>query len=102
MTCRRFRFVGSEGAARQRAVLPQWQKNGILNPPSSALRSSTMTTKEFAVKAIQQMPDTTTWEEIEERIRFLAAIEKGRREIRDGKVVPHQEVKDRLQSWISA
>jgi len=61
-----------------------------------------MTTKDFALKAIQQMPDSTTWEEIEERIRFLAAVEKGRREIREGKVIPHQEVKNQLRSWISA
>ncbi len=60
-----------------------------------------MTTKELALKAIQQLSDSTTWEDIEERIRFLAAIEKGRKEIKEGKVVPHQEVKNRLQSWIS-
>jgi len=66
-----------------------------------SLTFSPMTTKELALKAIQQLSDSTTWEDIEERIRFLAAIEKGRKEIKEGKVLPHQEVKIRLQSWIS-
>ena len=77
-------------------------KNGNLNDAPSFPTIPPMTTKEFALKSIQQMPDSTTWSEIEDRIRFLAAIEKGRKEIKDGKVIPHQEVKLRLQSWLSA
>ena len=61
-----------------------------------------MSTKDLVLDTIKRMPNSATWEEIEERIRFLAAIEKGRKEIRDGRVVPHQEVKACLQSWISS
>jgi predicted transcriptional regulator len=61
-----------------------------------------MSTKDLVLDTIKRMPNTATWEDIEERIRFLAAIEKGRKEIREGKVVPHQEVRNRLHSWISS
>lgn len=60
-----------------------------------------MSTKERAIISIQELPDTATWEEIEERIRFLAAIEKGREDIKSGKVIPHEEVKKNLEKWLS-
>jgi predicted transcriptional regulator len=60
-----------------------------------------MSTKEIALASIKELPDTATWEEIEERVRFLAAIEKGRQDIRQGKIVPHQEVRRQLDQWLS-
>ena len=59
-----------------------------------------MSTKELALKTIQELPDSATWEEIEERIRFLSAMERGRKDIVEGKVVPHEEVKKNLQEWL--
>ena len=32
-----------------------------------------MTSKDLAIKTIQEFPDSATWEDIEERVRFLAA-----------------------------
>ncbi len=46
-----------------------------------------MTSKEMAMKTIQELPDTVTWSDIEERIRFLAAIDKGLDDIKTGKVI---------------
>ena len=60
-----------------------------------------MSTKEIALASIQGLPDSATWEDIEERIRFLAAIEKGRKDIREGKVVPHEDVRNQLDRWLS-
>ena len=60
-----------------------------------------MSTKELALETIRKLPDTVSWDEIEERIQFLAAIERGRQEVRDGKVIPHQEVKEHLKEWIT-
>ena len=51
-----------------------------------------MSTKELAINTIRDLPESATWEDIEERIRFLAAIERGRKDIQEGKVVPHEEV----------
>lgn len=58
-----------------------------------------MSTKELAMETIQHLPDDASWQDIEERIRFLAALEKGREEVREGKVVPHEEVRELLNAW---
>lgn len=60
-----------------------------------------MSTKELAMETIRGLPEDASWEQIEERIHFLAAIETARKEVKTGKVVPHHEVSDLLQSWIS-
>ncbi len=57
-----------------------------------------MSTKELAMETIRRLPEDTSWEDIQERIRFLAAIEKSREEVRRGEVVPHEEVRDLLQA----
>ncbi len=60
-----------------------------------------MSTKELAIKTIQELPDDADWEVIEERIRFLAALERGMDDIRQGKVVPHEAVKRDLEEWLT-
>jgi predicted transcriptional regulator len=60
-----------------------------------------MSTKELALETIRKLPDSVSWEEIEERIQFLAAVERGRQEVREGKVIPQQEVKENLKEWIT-
>ena len=53
------------------------------------------------METIRDLPDDASWQEIEERIRFLAGIEKARNEVRRGEVVPHEEVRELLGKWIS-
>ncbi len=60
-----------------------------------------MSTKEIVLASSRELPDSASWEDIEERIRFLAAIEKGRQDIRAGKVVPHEEVRAQLDRSLS-
>ncbi len=60
-----------------------------------------MTKKEIAIKIIRDLPDSATWADIEERIRFLAAIDEGLTDIKAGRVVPHKEVKESLRKWLS-
>ncbi|MBN1903117.1 hypothetical protein JW926_17480 [Candidatus Sumerlaeota bacterium] len=60
-----------------------------------------MSVKDAAIKSIKDLPESATWEEIEEKIRFLAAIDKGLEDIRKGRVIPHEEVKKSLGKWIS-
>ena len=53
------------------------------------------------METIKDLPEGATWHEIEERIHFLAAIEKAREEVRRGEVVPHEEVRNLLSGWHS-
>jgi len=47
-----------------------------------------MTVQEIAVKTIEQLPTDAAWEEILERIDFVAAARKGLRELNEGKGMP--------------
>ncbi|MBN2589947.1 MAG: hypothetical protein JXA96_08785 [Sedimentisphaerales bacterium] len=60
-----------------------------------------MTSKEIAIKTIQELPDSVTWTDIEERIRFLSAIDKGLDDIKSGKLIPHEDIKESLKQWLS-
>ncbi|RYD18029.1 MAG: hypothetical protein EOP88_24030 [Verrucomicrobiaceae bacterium] len=60
-----------------------------------------MSTKELAMETIRDLPENASWQEIEERIHFLAAVEKAREEVRRGDVVPHEDVRNLLGQWLS-
>jgi predicted transcriptional regulator len=60
-----------------------------------------MSTKELALDMIRDLPEDASWQDIEERLHFVAAVERGREEVRQGRVVPHEEVRALLKEWIS-
>ena len=47
------------------------------------------------------MPDGVTLDDIARRIEFLAAVQKGIDQVKRGEVVPHDQVKRELASWLS-
>jgi len=71
-----------------------------LDLPAGERHTTSMTSKEMAIKIIQELPDSVTWADIEERIRFLAAIDRGLADIKSGKIMPHKEVKESLKKWL--
>ena len=60
-----------------------------------------MTTKQIAIQTIEQLPDNATWEEIQERIRFVAGVRTGLRELDEGKGIPHDQVKEEFAEWLT-
>ena len=60
-----------------------------------------MTTKEIAIQTIQGLPDDATWEEIQERIRFVAGVRGGLRELDEGKGIPHAQVTEAFAEWLT-
>ena len=60
-----------------------------------------MTTKLIAIQTIEQLPDDATWEEIQERIRFVAGVRAGLRELEEGKGIPHDQVKEEFAEWLA-
>jgi len=60
-----------------------------------------MTTKEIAIKTIQQLPEDASWEDIQERISFMAGVRNGLRELDEGKGVPHDQIKEEFAEWLS-
>jgi len=61
-----------------------------------------MTSKEIALKTIKQLPEDASWEGIQERINFVAAVRKGLRELDEGKGVPHDKVREEFAEWLTS
>jgi predicted transcriptional regulator len=60
-----------------------------------------MTTKEIAIRSIQELPENATWEDIQERINFIAGVRKGLRELDEGKGIDHERVREEFKEWLS-
>ena len=61
-----------------------------------------MTIKEIAIKSIQELPEDASWEDIQERINFVAGVRRGLRELDEGKGIPHEKVREEFREWLSS
>jgi predicted transcriptional regulator len=61
-----------------------------------------MTTKELAIRSIRELPENATWEDIQERIDFIAGVRKGLRELDEGKGIDHERVREEFKEWLSS
>jgi predicted transcriptional regulator len=52
--------------------------------------------KQKVLDAVDQLPPTTTIEDLMERLYFLAKIERGVADAEAGRVLPHQDVRTRF------
>lgn len=58
-----------------------------------------MTVKETAKQTIDKLPKESSIDDIMHALYINAKFEHGANEIREGKGVPHNEAKQRLQKW---
>jgi len=65
-------------------------------------RGHTMTIKEIAMDTIRQLPEDATWEDVQERISFVAGVRKGLHQLNEGKGIGHQKVKEEFAEWLSS
>ncbi len=59
-----------------------------------------MLTKEKVKKTIDRLPDSFTVDQVVEVLVVLDKIEKGLKEVEEGKVYSTQQVKDQLKKWL--
>jgi predicted transcriptional regulator len=55
--------------------------------------------KEEALELIRKMPDTVTTGEILEELYFKEQVERGLRDVAEGRTINHQGLKERLSQW---
>jgi predicted transcriptional regulator len=60
-----------------------------------------MSDKEVVIETLRQMPEAATLEQISEEIAILAAIRRGEEAAEAGRVTHHEDVRQKLTSWIS-
>ena len=56
----------------------------------------TETEKQRAIEVLRTLPDDATIEDAIEELCFIAKVEKGLRQSEEGRVVPHEEVKNQF------
>ena len=61
-----------------------------------------MSIKQQVLSAIQRLPDDIDFKDINEEIALLAAVEEAEDDIRENRVISSEEMKSRLESWLSA
>lgn len=57
--------------------------------------------KEIVVESISKLPDEFSIEEIIDRLITIEKIEKGKQQIKEGKVNTEEEAKAKLDKWLS-
>jgi predicted transcriptional regulator len=55
--------------------------------------------KKKALEAIQEMPENFDLEVLIERLIFIEKVEKGLEQIKDGKVITHEQLKSLAKQW---
>ena len=60
-----------------------------------------MTNKQLAIRAIRELPDDASMEDIAEEIAILDAIREGEKAGDEGRVISHDELKRQVKQWLS-
>jgi predicted transcriptional regulator len=63
--------------------------------------ASTLSAKQASLKLIEQLDDDVTYEEILYELNLLQKIERGLRDVQEGRVTPHDQVKRKYEKWLS-
>ncbi len=57
--------------------------------------------KATVIESINKLPDEFSIDEIIERLIIIEKIEKGRQDVRDGKVNTEEQAKAKLSKWLN-
>lgn len=65
-----------------------------------ASESSTLPLKRQLIAALQDLPETATFDDVLERLHFVYSVEVGLAQADQGMLIPHQQVKQDLRRWV--
>ena len=60
-----------------------------------------MKDKQVAIETISRLPDDASMEEIAEELQIMAAIRKGKADVKAGRVKSHAQVEKLVEAWFS-
>ncbi|RJQ61537.1 MAG: hypothetical protein C4530_06175 [Desulfobacteraceae bacterium] len=58
-----------------------------------------MTTKERIKEIVENQPEDATYEEIVRELAFAGMVERGLKDVREGRVISNEEVGKRIRLW---
>jgi predicted transcriptional regulator len=56
--------------------------------------------KDAAHKVIENLPENATWEDLEYHLYVRRKVERGLKDVAEGKVISHEEVRRRLDALL--
>ena len=62
--------------------------------------NSMATAKQDAQKSLENLPEEATLEDIQHHLYVLQRIERGRNDVREGRIVPQPEIEQRIGRWL--
>lgn len=57
------------------------------------------TVKYQVLKAVEEMPQDVTFDEVMERLYFLYKVDRGLKEVETGNTISHAEAKKQIKTW---
>jgi predicted transcriptional regulator len=60
-----------------------------------------MSDRELVIRAVKEMPESTTLLEIVTSLKLLASVQEGLDDTRRGAVTAHEDVVKQLETWIT-
>ncbi|MCC5599233.1 hypothetical protein [Nostoc favosum] len=57
------------------------------------------TVKYQVLKAVEEMPQDVTFDEVMERLYFLYKVDRGLKEVETGNTISHAEAKKQIKIW---
>ena len=58
-----------------------------------------MSVKELVIEKIKEMPESSSFEEIEERVHFMSGIQKAIDSVDSGKSFSTDQVRQKIKEW---
>jgi predicted transcriptional regulator len=55
--------------------------------------------RDKVMETVKEFPQEFDLEELIERLVFVEKVEKGLEQIKEGKTIPHEQVKDIIKKW---
>ena len=65
-----------------------------------AFESSTLPLKRQLIAALEDLPETATFDDVLERLHFVYSVEVGLAQADQGMLIPHDQVKQSLRQWV--
>jgi predicted transcriptional regulator len=60
-----------------------------------------MKDKQVAIQTISKLPEDASMDEIAEELQIMAALRRGKADVKAGRVKSHAEVEKLFETWIS-
>jgi predicted transcriptional regulator len=60
-----------------------------------------MNDKQVALETINHLPEDASMEQIAEELQVMAALRKGKEDVKAGRTKSHAEVEKMIEAWIS-